>query len=192
MLGQGNEFPNAQAPVMPFTHSDFCCLPRTVKLTVFRYIAVELAGVMNAIGVEVHMFIRHSTFLRNFDPMIQETLTRRYEEAGVIIHKNHKGLKEVVKKKDGKGSEKLLNLIGVDREELEVNELLWAIGRTPEIEKLNVEKLGIKQNSKGHIVVDQYQNTSVHGIYALGDVTGQAELTPGKPQSSLVLQKTMI
>ncbi|KAL9608554.1 MAG: hypothetical protein Q9167_006630 [Letrouitia subvulpina] len=153
-------------------------LPKRMAFVGAGYIAVELAGVMNAIGVEVHMFIRHSTFLRNFDPMVQETLTRRYEEAGVMIHKNHKGLKEVVKKKDGKGPEKVLNLVGVDGDELEVNELLWAIGRSPEIEKLNIGKLGIKQNNKGHIAVDQYQNTSVHGIYAIGDVTGQAELTP--------------
>ena len=154
-------------------------LPRKMAFVGAGYIAVELAGVMNAIGVETHMYIRGETFLRKFDPMVQETLTKRYEDAGVKIHKNHKGFKEVVSLKEGKGEKKLLKLIGNDGEETEVNELLWAIGRAPEIERLNPAKVGVGQSSKGHIKVDAYQNTSIKGIYALGDVTGQAELTPG-------------
>ena len=153
-------------------------LPKTMAFVGAGYIAVELAGVMNAIGVETHMFIRGETFLRSFDPMVQETLTQRYEDAGVKIHKNHRGFKEVVSLKEGKGNEKSLRLIGKDGEELEVNELLWAIGRAPEIEKLDPAKVGVKQTKKGHLEVDEYQNTSVEGIYAIGDVTGQAELTP--------------
>ena len=153
-------------------------LPKKMAFVGAGYIAVELAGVMNAIGVETHMFIRHNTFLRNFDPMVQETLTQRYIDAGVIIHKNHKGFKEVVRLREGKGEAKLLKLIGNDGEDFEVNELLWAIGRAPEIKKLDPAKIGVKQGPKGHIVVDEYQNTNIDGIYALGDVTGQAELTP--------------
>ena len=153
-------------------------LPKKMAFVGAGYIAVELAGVMNAIGVETHMFIRGNTFLRNFDPMVQETLTQRYIDAGVIIHKNHKGFKEVVRLREGKGEEKLLKLIGNDGQESEVNELLWAIGRAPEIEKLDPAKIGVKQGPKGHIVVDEYQNTNIDGVYALGDVTGQAELTP--------------
>lgn len=153
-------------------------LPKKMAFVGAGYISVELAGVMNAVGVETHMFIRGSTFLRNFDPMVQETLTQRYIDAGVIIHKNHKGFKEVVRLREGKGEEKLLKLIGNDGEESEFNELLWAIGRAPEIKKLDPAKIGVKQGPKGHIVVDEYQNTNIDGVYALGDVTGQAELTP--------------
>ena len=153
-------------------------LPKKMAFVGAGYISVELAGVMNAIGVETHMYIRGSTFLRKFDPMIQETMTKRYEDAGVIIHKNHPGFKEVVSLKEGKGNEKLLKLIGKDGEETEVNELLWAIGRAPEIQDLKPEKVGVKLGPHGHIVVDDFQNSSVDGIYALGDVTGQAELTP--------------
>lgn len=110
--------------------------------------------------------------------MVQETLTQRHINAGVIIHKNHKGFREVVNIGEGKGEEKLLKLVGNDDEEIEVNELLWAIGRNPEIEKLDLAKIGAKRGAKGHIEVDEYQNTNVDGVYALGDVTGQAELTP--------------
>jgi glutathione reductase (NADPH) len=154
-------------------------LPRKMAFVGAGYIAVELAGMMNAIGVETHMFIRGETFLRNFDPMVQETLTKRYEDAGVIIHKKQKNFKEIISLKEGKGSEKLLKIIDHEGKEYEFNELLWAIGRTPKIEELNVRGTSIKIKQSGHIVVDEYQNTSVPGIYALGDVTGQAELTPG-------------
>lgn len=60
---------------------------------------------------------------------------------------------------------------------IEVNKLLWVIGRAPEVQNI---KVGIKQSHKGHVKVDAFQNTSVDGIYALGDVTHQAKLTPGK------------
>ena len=153
-------------------------LPKKMAFVGAGYIAVEMAGMMQAIGVEVHMFIRGETFLRNFDPMVQETLTQRYKDVGVIIHKSHKGFKEIVQLKEGEPGQKLLKLVGNDGEELEVNELLWAIGRAPELEKLDPAKVGVKLGPKGHVVVDEYQNTSVDGIYAIGDVTGQAELTP--------------
>ena len=153
-------------------------LPKRMAFVGAGYIAVELAGVMNAIGVETHMFIRGETFLRSFDTMVQETLTKRYEDAGIVIHKNHKGFKEVVSVKEGRPGQKELKLVDTDGTTLEVNELLWAIGRAPEIEKLNPAKIGVKQKPKGHLEVDGYQNTSVEGVYALGDVTGQVELTP--------------
>ena len=153
-------------------------LPKRMAFVGAGYIAVELAGVMAAIGVEVHMFIRGETFLRSFDPMVQDVLTKRYEDTGIKIHKKSKNFKEVIQLKDGKGSEKLLKIVCGNGEELEVNELLWAIGRAPEIEKLDPVKVGVKLSEKGHIAVDEYQNTNVKGIYAIGDVTGQAELTP--------------
>lgn len=162
-------------------------LPPKVAVVGAGYIAVELAGVMAAVGVETHMFIRGETMLRKFDPMIQKTMTERYEAIGVRIHKKHGGFKEVQLLKDGKGKDKVLKLIGKDGSEEEFNELLWAIGREPEVEDLHLEIPGVKLNHSGYISVDQYQNTSAEGIYALGDVTGAAELTPGALHSSLSL-----
>ena len=110
--------------------------------------------------------------------MVQETLTQRYVDAGVIIHKNHKGFKEIIELREGKEEHKVLKLVDSNGQETEVNELLWAIGRAPEVEKLNLAKIGVKLAEKGHIQVDEYQNTNIEGVYAVGDVTGQAELTP--------------
>jgi len=154
-------------------------LPPKVAVVGAGYIAVELAGVMNASDVETHMFIRGEHFLRKFDPMVQKTMTARYEAAGVNLHRHHSGFKEVQLLRDGKGKDRLIKLISHDGSELEVNELLWAVGRAPEIEDLHIDIPGITLSSSGHIAVDEYQNTNVEGVYAIGDVTGQAELTPG-------------
>lgn len=154
-------------------------LPPKVAVVGAGYIAVELAGVMNAVNVETHMFIRGQNFLRKFDPMIQKTMTDRYEAAGVHLHRGHSGFKEIKLLRDGKGKDRLIKLVCQDGSEIEVNELLWAVGRTPEVEDLHLDIPGVKLSTSGHIVVDEYQNTSVEGVYALGDVTGQAELTPG-------------
>lgn len=61
---------------------------------------------------------------------------------------------------------------------LDLDCLLWAIGRSPEVEDLGLDKAGVKQNERGHIIADDYQNTNVDGIYSLGDVCGKIELTP--------------
>ena len=168
------------------TSDDFFSIKKLPKKIVFvgaGYISVELAGIMNALGVETHMFIRGKTFLRKFDPMVQETMTKHYEEMGVIIHKEHPGIKEVVQLQAATDisdpASKRLKLISNDGSEFECNELLWAIGRGAETRDLGVSNLkDLKVDKSGHIVVDEYQNTSIPGIYALGDVTGQAELTP--------------
>ncbi|KAL3265149.1 hypothetical protein ABHI18_000054 [Aspergillus niger] len=155
-------------------------LPAKFAVVGAGYIAVELAGIMAAIGVETHMFIRGEHFLRKFDPMIQTTMIDRYEAMGVRMHRHYTGFREVQLLQDGVGQDKLLKLVSDDGYELIVNELLWAVGRTPEIEGLDLHVPGVECRQSGHIIVDEFQNTNAKGIYAIGDVTGQAELTPGK------------
>lgn len=154
-------------------------LPSKIAIVGAGYIAVEIAGMLNAVGVEVHMFIRGQTFLRSFDPMIQETMTKRYEDAGVKIHKGYKGFEKIEQISDGVGDEKVLHLM-LGQDKLVFNELLWAVGRAPETASLDLHVPGVKTGNKGYIVADEFQNTSAEGIYALGDVTGQMELTPGR------------
>jgi glutathione reductase (NADPH) len=153
-------------------------LPKRIAIVGAGYIAVEMAGMLNAIGVEVHMFIREEKFLRSFDPMISETMTARYESVGVMIHRGYNGFQRV-ENLGVEGGEKILKLVLEGGDSLEVNELLWAVGRSPETKSLELEKVGVKIDEQGCVVVDKFQNTSVEGVYALGDVTGQLELTPG-------------
>ncbi|MCJ1481618.1 Glutathione reductase [Schaereria dolodes] len=150
--------------------------PKRVALVGAGYIAVEMAGMFHALGTETHLFIRHDKFLRTFDPMVQDKVTSEYERQGIHIHKNSDQTK-VVKGKDGwmtlhyKDSTTSSGTLDLDC-------LLWAIGRSPEVEDLGLDKTGVKQDEKGHVVVDDYQNTSVDNIYSLGDVCGKIELTP--------------
>lgn len=151
--------------------------PKKVALVGAGYIAVEMAGMFHHLGSETHLFIRQDKFLRAFDPMISEKITAEYERQGIHIHKHSKQTK--VEKGDKEGWLKLhYSDSETDSGIFDIDCLLWGLGRAPEVEDLNLAATGVKQSEKGHIIVDDYQNTSVDNIYALGDVCGKAELTP--------------
>lgn len=150
--------------------------PKKVAVVGAGYIAVEMAGMFHALGTETHLFIRHDKFLRTFDPMIQDKIMEEYERQGLHIHKNssQSKLEDL-----GNGWKKLHYKDDKGESTMDVDCVLWAIGRTPEIEKLNLEATGVELDDKNHIKVDKYQNTNVDGIYALGDVCNAGmELTP--------------
>ncbi|KAJ7595554.1 hypothetical protein C8J56DRAFT_1042652 [Mycena floridula] len=136
--------------------------PKRVAVFGAGYIAVELAGVFNAL----------ENVLRTFDPAIQEVLTPWMEHSGVKLHKKS----NVFKVEGTKGQP--LTVVMDQGEKVEVDVVLWAIGRKSATKGMGLEELGVKLNKKGDIVVDEYQNTSVDGIYAIGDVQGKALLTP--------------
>ena len=148
-------------------------LPKRVAVVGAGYIAVELAGVLNSLGSETHLFVRQYAPLRNQDPLIVETLLEVLAQDGIQLHT--KALpEEVVKNADGSLTLKLQ-----DGCETTVDTLIWAIGREPATDVINLEVTGVKTNSRGQIIVDKYQNTNVPGIYAVGDIIeGGIELTP--------------
>ncbi|EKM83084.1 hypothetical protein AGABI1DRAFT_125563 [Agaricus bisporus var. burnettii JB137-S8] len=146
--------------------------PKRVAVVGAGYIAVELAGVLNALGSETHLIIRGESVLRTFDPMIQETLTPWMEKTGIKIHKSS----QVTSVEGEKGQ--TLTVKTNKGEQIDVDVVLWAIGRSANTEGLGLEELGIKLDKKGDIVVDEYQNTNVKNVYAIGDVAGKWLLTP--------------
>ncbi|KJX98555.1 glutathione reductase like protein [Zymoseptoria brevis] len=150
--------------------------PKRVAVVGAGYIAIEMAGMFHALGTETHLFIRQDKFLRTFDPMIQDKVVAEYERQGIILHKNS----SQSKLEDAGNGKKTLHYKDSNGEgKLEVDTVLWAIGRAPELEKLNLEASGVKTNDKKHIPVDDYQNTNVEHIFALGDVCDKGfELTP--------------
>ena len=148
-------------------------LPKRAAVVGAGYIAVELAGVLNSLGVETHLFVRKHAPLRNFDPMMAETLIESMQQEGITLH-THAIPKEVVKNTDGSVT---LNL--EDGRAQRVDCLIWAIGREPATDKINLQAVGVETNERGFIKVDKYQNTNVPGIYAVGDIIeGGIELTP--------------
>jgi len=146
--------------------------PQRVAVVGAGYIAVELAGIFHTLGSEVHLMIRHEKVLRTFDPIIQDTLTDWLEHTGVNLHKST----DVVKVEGQKGGP--ITVHTKAGASVEVDCLLWAVGRHSNTEGLNLDKIGVKVNEKGDVVVDEYQKSSVDHIYSMGDVAGKALLTP--------------
>ena len=150
--------------------------PKKVAVVGAGYIAVELAGMFHALGTETHLFIRYDQFLRTFDPMIQEKVTAEYERQGIFVHKQSSQSKiEDI----GNGQKKLHYKDSKGEGTLDVDTVLWAIGRTPELTKLNLEVTKVETDENLHIKTDKYQNTNVSHIYAVGDACDRGfELTP--------------
>lgn len=146
--------------------------PKRVLLVGAGYIAVELAGMFNSLGTETHLAIRHDTVLRNFDPLIGETVTDVMQNMGIDVLKQT----NVTKVEGEKGKPLTVHLDS--GKTLEVDSLVWAIGRHANTYDLGLETLGVKTDAKGNIVVDKYQNTNVDKVYAVGDIGGKLELTP--------------
>lgn len=147
-------------------------MPRRVAVVGAGYIAVELAGVLHGLGAETHLFVRKDKPLRSFDPMLTQGLIEEMEVAGPILHTN------AVPQAVVKNSDDSLNLVLEDGQSWAVDCLIWAIGREPLTEGLNLAAAGVATGDKGHILVDKWQNTNVPGIYAVGDVIGRLDLTP--------------
>ncbi|KAH9857582.1 glutathione reductase [Lenzites betulinus] len=167
-----DEIPGASLGINSDGFFDLEEQPKRVAVVGAGYIAVELAGVLHTLGSEVTMLIRGETVLRTFDPTIGETLTKWMKHTGVNFrHGAH------VKRVEGaKGGELTLHL--ESGETLTVDTLIWAIGRHANTEGLGLAELGVKLDEKGNVVVDEWQETGVPGVLALGDVAGKALLTP--------------
>ncbi|MBS9439328.1 glutathione-disulfide reductase [Photorhabdus noenieputensis] len=147
-------------------------MPKRVAVVGAGYIAVEIAGVLHALGSETHLFVRQHAPLRSFDPMIVETLLEVINTEGPTLHT------ESIPKSVSKNADGSLTLQLQNGKQQTVDTLIWAIGREPATDNLNLSVAGVEVNEKGYIRVDEYQNTNVKGIYAVGDNTGAVELTP--------------
>ncbi len=146
-------------------------LPRRMVIIGGGYIAVEFAGIFNALGSEVHLLYRGEQILRGFDADVRRALAREMAAKGVHIHL-HAGVQAVEKK----GEERVVHLN--TGETLSVDTVLCATGRVPRTEGLGLDKAGVYVNEKGEIPVDHDSKTNVANIFAVGDVTGRIALTP--------------
>ena len=147
--------------------------PMKVAIAGSGYIAVELAGVLNALGSEVTILVRGHYVLSHFDIMLREVLMKELLSSGINVITNT-SIESVEKT-----SEDTLHLNCSNNQHYEgFDELIWAVGRSPNIEDLNLAVTGVELTERGMINVDDFQNTNVPGLYALGDVTGRVPLTP--------------
>lgn len=147
--------------------------PKRVAVVGAGYIAVELAGLLNALGSEVCLMLRGDHFLRHFDAMLRETLMEDMVNDGVNIMPNI-SIEGIDKNDDGT----LTLHCGQGHEVSGFDAIIWAIGREPNTVDLNLEAAGVQMDKHGFIPTDEFQNTNVPGVYAVGDVIGKAQLTP--------------
>jgi len=147
-------------------------LPKRVAVVGAGYIAIEIAGVVKALGAETHLFVRKHAPLRNFDPLIVDTLLEVIKNEGPMLHT------QAIPQSVVKNADNSLTITLEDGRSETVDCLIWAIGREPANDNINLQAAGVELNEKGYIKVDKFQNTNVPGIYAVGDNTGAVELTP--------------
>lgn len=151
---------------------DLTELPKSVAVIGGGYIGVEMSNIFHALGSDTHMFIRKPKPLYNFDSIISEGFSEISEKEGRHIHTN-----KSVEKVEQLG-EKQYKLFFADGTSHETELIIWATGRTPNTQGLNLEATGVNLYPGGYIEVDKYQNTTAENIYSVGDVTGRVELTP--------------
>ena len=167
--------PDIEGAEAGLTSDDFFeldALPKRAAIVGSGYIAVELAGVLYALGSKVTLLVRRDTVLRSFDPMLSHELVEAMRTDGIEVVTGAVP-QRVLRTQTG------TTLHCEDaREYADFDALFWCVGRRPLTQGIGLSSTGVGLNARGYIDVDEFQNTGVDGVYAIGDVTGQAELTP--------------
>jgi len=147
--------------------------PRRVAIVGGGYIAVETAGMLRALGSEVTLLLRREHLLGRFDAMLREMLMEEMQDEGIGILTGVR-VERIERAPDGTLA---VHTTHPDHA-VDCDALIWAIGRGANTEQLGLGRVGINVDEQGFIPTDAYQNTVAPGIYAVGDVTGRAALTP--------------
>lgn len=145
--------------------------PQSIIIVGAGYVAVEIAGMLAALGTEVTLALRRERPLRSFDILLQHKLMEAMQAQGIKILPQCNPVR--ISRKGGN--------IQVETDQgglLKADTLLWAIGRAPNSAGLGLQKADVAVDKEGFITTDAFQNTSVEGVYAVGDVTGRVALTP--------------
>ncbi len=145
--------------------------PRRMAVVGGGYVAVEMGGLMHALGSEVTLFLRRDHLLHHFDSMVRNALMDQMRSDGVTMVTRFTA---TAVERDGRG----LWLVAGDARHGPFDCVLWAVGRKPNTDALNLPAAGVLTGDNGIIPVNAYQETNVGGIYAIGDLIGHHELTP--------------
>jgi glutathione reductase (NADPH) len=149
-------------------------LPARVAVVGGGYIAIEVAGILNALGAKTILVLRSEAAMRGFDTMIGQSTLKILRDDGVEVATG--AWPEAL----ARNAEGALELDTRDGRRLKpFDTVIWAIGRGPVADNIRLERAGVKVDADGYIPTDKYQTTNVEHIYAIGDIIGkQAQLTP--------------
>ena len=147
-------------------------LPKRILIAGGGYIANEFAGIFHQFGSHVTLVNRTDVILRQYDQQIVDRLMQISIRKGIDF-KFHATIEKAERRDDGSLH---IGMTGCD--DIEADQLLFAVGRTPNTEGLGLEAAGVDVGEKGQIKVDEDNRSSVPSIYAVGDVTDRIQLTP--------------
>ena len=146
-------------------------LPKRIAIVGGGYIAVEFAGIFNALGSDVTEIIRAPQILRGFDEDVRNTLAQEMTKKGINFCRNCQ-VQSIEKSLSG------ISLHFSNGDTIEVDQIMYATGRKPKSENIGLEEVGLILNKNSAIEVNKFSKTSVDNIYAIGDVTDRINLTP--------------
>lgn len=147
-------------------------VPEKILIAGGGYIANEFAGIFNEFGSKVCIMNRSDTLLRSYDASLRDRLLQISIMKGINFH-FHSEFEKIEKLENGR---LLVHMTNDDP--IEVDQVMYATGRVPNIDGLGLENVNVDTGKRGEIIVDDYSQTNVDYIYAVGDVTNRVQLTP--------------
>ncbi len=158
-------------------------MPGKILIIGGGYIACEFAGILNGLGVDVTQFYRGAQILRGFDEEARGLIADQMREKGINLHCGTNILE--MEERDGK-----IWVKGTNGEDT-YDQVLFATGRAPMTDNLGLEKAGVETGRHGEIKVDEYSQTNIPSIYAVGDVTDRVQLTPVAIREAMAFVETV-
>jgi len=158
--------------------------PERIVIAGGGYIAVEFAGILNGMGSEVELVYRGPLFLRGFDDDVRSTLAEEMRKRGINLR-----FETLINRIDR--SENRLAVTTDHGDVIETDQVLSAMGRLPNTTDLGLEEIGVELSDRGAVVVNEYLESSVSGIYALGDCIDRIALTPVALAEGVALAETL-
>lgn len=158
-------------------------LPKKAIVVGGGYIALEFAGILNGLGVETHVFYRGELFLRHFDGDVRRFFRDEMIKKGINVH--FESTIDAVEKDNDQLIAK------TSKGEFETDLIIYATGRIPLTEGLNLEAAGVETKPNGAVKVNEHYQTTAPSVYALGDVIGHIQLTPVALAEGMALVKTL-
>ena len=154
--------------------------PKKILVIGAGYIATELAGVLHGLDSDVTMLLRKDKLLRSFDHDAHEMVMQQMIDSGIhiLVNVDLTSLTQDTNSNQDSNSGSLGFIESNGQTTNGFDSIIWAIGRHPNVDQLCLDKAGVKVNNNGYIETDEFQNTNIKGIYAVGDVTPRAQLTP--------------
>ena len=145
--------------------------PKRVAIIGGGYIGVELSGLLRALGTEVSLLTLDDRILNLFDPMVSDILHQEMVKQGIDVHVDFQ-VTGLAQGKDG------VSVTSPDADLHGFDQVIWAVGRRAKTRQLNLKATDIDVQKNGLITVDDFEQTSVDGVFAIGDITGRPQLTP--------------